>query len=397
MYKRRKYLILIRLEDIQSTTGDYFYSRMEYKKIITIIKTYTQSGGHYYELNDIRAGILETEALYKEQCVRYILNLNHFLKHNGYSINLKSITLEIPIIKDEQLLETVSYRDLIDIIKELFSKDIFIKDYYTRVEVASIVRFYIYGLDKSIFSVYNVIQPKMNILNNKCTGGEVLSRIKEFNVDSSIDIEQIVVILVKLELIKELDKLSLQTTLAYIHKNAGSIRNKKIRISSNLSLLHFHKSNYISEISSIIDSYRLEDINCLDLEITEYNNFTTQIINNVNALIQRYKNKVQFHLDDVGSINGFTSVDIITRASIDKIKLDKEILYQDKSKEDIIKIIQGIKIFADSFDTGIICEGVENIDQENILREIGVKEAQGYFYAKPMPLNEFQDKYLKEK
>lgn len=395
MYKQRKYLILITLEDLQSDNGEYFYNRLELKKITAQIKSYTSTNCLYYELNDIRLGILETEALYKEQCYRYIESLNTSLHLIGYKIHLKSIALEMPDWRNELFLQTLTYRDLIEITKELFSKDIFIKKYYTRQEFSSIIRLYLYGLSKDIFSVYSVIQPKINICDKKCIGGEVLSRIKEFNVKSSLNIEQIVIILVKLELIKELDKLSLQTTLAYISDNASSIKDKNIRISSNLSLLHFTKDSYVTEVEKIVETFKPSIFNCLDIEITEYNNFTARIIKNINTLIRNYKDKIQFHLDDVYSINGFTSVDIITRTSIDKIKLDREILTSAKSRKAILKIMSGIKMFADNYGTGIICEGVETKAHESILKEVGIKEAQGYLYSRPIPLNEFKDKYLR--
>ena len=98
-------------------------------------------------------------------------------------------------------------------------------------------------------------------------------------------------------------------------------------------------------------------------------------------------------LDDFGS--GFSSLNVLKDISFDIIKLDRsflgrsEITYANKS------IISSIVNLSRDLNVEVLCEGVENEAQARFLKGIGCKMAQGFFYAKPMAVEDFEMLYDK--
>ena len=96
-------------------------------------------------------------------------------------------------------------------------------------------------------------------------------------------------------------------------------------------------------------------------------------------------------MDDFGS--GYSSLDVLQSMPVDLIKFDMRFMQQfnhgDKSKiilTELMKMAVGLGI-----DT--VCEGVERADQAEFLRDNGCSKLQGYYYARPMPLEQILERY----
>ena len=101
----------------------------------------------------------------------------------------------------------------------------------------------------------------------------------------------------------------------------------------------------------------------------------------------------QFSIDDFGS--GYSSFNLLKDMQVDELKIDKEFL---ESTEDLKRsryIIERIVQMAHGLDIRVVCEGVERIEQVQFLREIECDIIQGYYYSKPMPMDEYE-KYLEK-
>lgn len=109
-------------------------------------------------------------------------------------------------------------------------------------------------------------------------------------------------------------------------------------------------------------------------------------------LINRMKSLgFKFSIDDFGS--GYSSFNLLKDMQVDELKIDKEFL---ESTEDLKRsryIIERIVQMAHGLDIRVVCEGVERIEQVQFLREIECDIIQGYYYSKPMPMDEYE-KYL---
>jgi EAL domain-containing protein (putative c-di-GMP-specific phosphodiesterase class I) len=96
---------------------------------------------------------------------------------------------------------------------------------------------------------------------------------------------------------------------------------------------------------------------------------------------------VEFSLDDFGT--GYASLIHITSFPIKEIKVDKQFITGIEHDRRKRAIVRGIVSIARSIGLHVIAEGVETYEQEDVLRSIGCRYAQGYLYAFPMPFEAF--------
>lgn len=94
-------------------------------------------------------------------------------------------------------------------------------------------------------------------------------------------------------------------------------------------------------------------------------------------------------IDDFGS--GYSSLNLLKKVFVDVLKIDKEFLDETTDSERSRSIIKKVVEMAKELKMKVICEGVETEEQATFLRGISCDMAQGYLYAKPMPIAEFDD------
>jgi diguanylate cyclase (GGDEF)-like protein len=88
-------------------------------------------------------------------------------------------------------------------------------------------------------------------------------------------------------------------------------------------------------------------------------------------------------LDDFGS--GFSSLSYIHSYPFSKIKIDKSFIDHIESGRESVAIVSAVRVLAEKLDMELVAEGVETLRQHLVLRQLGVTQAQGYFYGKPLP------------
>lgn len=158
-------------------------------------------------------------------------------------------------------------------------------------------------------------------------------------------------------------------------------------ISVNVSRANLDDESFLDVLDGLIDKYRLPK-HLLELEITES-------IENDATL--RMTEKIKEHgftllMDDFGS--GYSSLNTLQDTRFDVLKLDREFFSTHMSNERGKKIIMHTISMSKDVGLGLIAEGVETDDQAQFLENCGCDTAQGYLYAKPMPVQE-AEKYLK--
>ena len=98
-------------------------------------------------------------------------------------------------------------------------------------------------------------------------------------------------------------------------------------------------------------------------------------------------------MDDFGS--GYSSLNMLKNLHVDILKIDMAFLRDATDEERSKKILQMIIGLSKHLNMPVITEGVETAEQVQFLSEMGCDMFQGYFFAKPMPVEEFEAKYLK--
>ena len=125
----------------------------------------------------------------------------------------------------------------------------------------------------------------------------------------------------------------------------------------------------------------------LELEITENILMDEpQII--IDALTKLKAQGISIALDDFGT--GFSSLSYLQKLPLDRLKVDRAFV-TDINQEGQSVIAETIINLGKKMHLKVIAEGIEEIEQQERLIELGCDEVQGFYYAKPMPSDEFID------
>ena len=163
----------------------------------------------------------------------------------------------------------------------------------------------------------------------------------------------------------------------------------KLQVSINVSPIQLMEINFIENIKKIIDKYNV-DYNYICFEITEsvVLDGNLAVINNIEAL---YKLGIKIALDDFGT--GYSSFNYLKKFKLDILKIDK--IFIDNANEIDYKIVENIKNISHHLNMDTVIEGVETLEQFNMLKEIDCDFFQGYYFSKPVTLEEIK-KFLKK-
>ena len=92
-------------------------------------------------------------------------------------------------------------------------------------------------------------------------------------------------------------------------------------------------------------------------------------------------------LDDFGT--GFSSLSRLRSMPIDLIKIDQSFVRNIEHSKDDLEIVKSIALLANSLGKEALAEGVEDEACLNIIKKLNIHKCQGYFFAKPMPFEQF--------
>jgi diguanylate cyclase (GGDEF)-like protein len=157
-----------------------------------------------------------------------------------------------------------------------------------------------------------------------------------------------------------------------------------ITISVNVSIPQFRRGDFVTTVLKAIEKYQIKS-NMLELEITENILMDDpQVI--IDALVQLKSHGISIALDDFGT--GFSSLSYLQKLPLDRLKVDRAFI-TNIAKEGQSVIAETIIDLGKKMNLKVIAEGIEEIEQQERLIELGCDEVQGFYYAKPMPEDEF--------
>ena len=234
------------------------------------------------------------------------------------------------------------------------------------------------ALESGEFVMY--LQPKYSISDKKTIGAEALVRWihPEMGLITPMNF---IPVLEENGFITKLDEYMWEQACRTI-RNWMDRNINPIPISVNVSRVHLKKKQLISNLKRLLEKYHIPK-ELLELEITE----TVQNVNIDDTICSLKEEGFTLLMDDFGS--GASSLNTLKNTPFDVIKIDREFL------NDFIESERGQKIIAHTVqmtkDIGLdlIAEGVETKEQEMFLQNCGCNIAQGYYYSKPVPIEEF--------
>ncbi|PCH79903.1 MAG: hypothetical protein COB90_10320 [Hyphomicrobiales bacterium] len=171
-----------------------------------------------------------------------------------------------------------------------------------------------------------------------------------------------------------------------------TLLDRNIRLSVNISTRQFYDGKLADKISAVLER-RDFDPRLLELEITE-----TVFAKNMKELGEQLK-AIRFlgvciALDDFGT--GYSSLSYLRQFEVDRIKLDREFIMDIAWCVYDQRILHGIIRLAQSLQITTIAEGVEDAQQRDILMEYGCDEIQGFFYSRPLFIEQLREQFQEQ-
>ncbi|SHO48844.1 putative bifunctional diguanylate cyclase/phosphodiesterase [Desulfopila aestuarii] len=156
-------------------------------------------------------------------------------------------------------------------------------------------------------------------------------------------------------------------------------------VAVNMSGYQFAQQKVMNTVAEALELSGL-DPEFLEIEITE--NILMQNISEAAAVLQQLKNmRVRIGIDDFGT--GYSSLSYISSFKVDTIKIDRSFVMGCIEKPDNLVIIKTIIAMGQSLGIKVVAEGVETAEQLELIRQHGADMAQGYYFSKPVPPEEY--------
>jgi diguanylate cyclase (GGDEF)-like protein len=164
-----------------------------------------------------------------------------------------------------------------------------------------------------------------------------------------------------------------------------------VAMSVNFSSKQIEHHDLLSEIKQALEENQIEP-KYLKVEITE-----SLLIENAALAQQLLDGLSAIHvpvlLDDFGT--GYSSLSYLHKFTLDTIKIDRSFIDPMDHSDKHLTIVKTIAYMSSQLNLGLIAEGVESQRHVDILKELNVKHAQGYFYSKPVDAEHARELLLK--
>lgn len=245
------------------------------------------------------------------------------------------------------------------------------------------------GIYKAIYNeeLKMFLQPQMSS-DGKMLGAEAL--VRWFHPSKGqIMPGQFIPVFEKNGLISEVDKYMWQSAAKQLKKWKDEGRDD-LYISVNISPKDFYFMNIYDVFTDLVEEYEINPAN-LKIEITEsaiVMDFERQM-----ELIEKLRQRgFIVEMDDFGS--GYSSLNMLKDLKVDVLKLDMVFLKAASDEARSRNILEMIIMLSKKLNMPVISEGVETAEQVKFLTEMGCDMFQGYYFAKPMSVEDFEKEYL---
>ena len=242
------------------------------------------------------------------------------------------------------------------------------------------------ALKEKQFEIY--LQPQTDIMENKIVGAEALVRWNHPQ-RGMVSPNEFIPMFEETGMINELDYYVWEEACKLIagwEKEGGL----KCSISVNISAKDFYLSNIYSNITGLVEKYGINPKK-LKLEITE-SAFALNVTEQVALVKQLQDYGFIVEIDDFGS--GYSSLNSLKDIPADVLKLDMKFFERTDDAERAQKVVESIVNLAYNLKMPVIAEGVEDDEKLELLKAIGCRIVQGFYYSRPLPVKEFE-KYAK--
>ncbi|OCX61902.1 diguanylate cyclase [Lysinibacillus sp. AR18-8] len=161
----------------------------------------------------------------------------------------------------------------------------------------------------------------------------------------------------------------------------------KTPVAINISSIHFKQQKFLESIQTILERYNMP-ANNFEIEVTE-----RTVMNSANETVSKLVRLKQLgfkiSIDDFGT--GYSSLSYLVRFPLDCLKIDRSFIQHIGSLDEKQAVVDAIIQMSHRLKMKVVAEGVEQAQQVDILRKMNCDIIQGYYYSKPLPLNELME------
>lgn len=239
------------------------------------------------------------------------------------------------------------------------------------------------ALENHEFKVF--LQPKMDMFTDKVIGAEAL--VRWFKPDGTmVSPGEFIPIFEKNGFVTHLDFEMMRQVLDMQQKRLEEGK-PIVKISVNFSRKHQEDQTYLTRLDDLIAQYEVPT-SSLEIEITE-SVFMQDLAPLIESICQLKKRGFSVSIDDFGA--GYSSLNVLSRVKADIVKLDRQFLLDVAMEKDNFtsEFLQLMINMIKKLGFRVLAEGVETEEQVNLLKNAGCRFAQGFYYARPMPIEEF--------
>ncbi|MGN0159068.1 MAG: EAL domain-containing protein [Brotaphodocola sp.] len=239
------------------------------------------------------------------------------------------------------------------------------------------------ALAKGQFKVY--LQPKFSLADGTIIGAEALIRWQK--EDGTILTPDVFIPLYEANgRITDLDFYVFEQVAAFFARSKKMGR-RLYPISVNASILHAANEDTIRKYREILDAYEVEP-SLVEIELTE--TATVLEYESAKRLFQQLQDMgIRTALDDFGA--GYSILNMVIDIPVNTVKLDRVFISNCGSNEKGFYFLKHLIDMIKGMGYRVVCEGVETMEQAEILQKAGCESGQGYLICKPVPIEEFEE------
>ena len=182
----------------------------------------------------------------------------------------------------------------------------------------------------------------------------------------------------------------LQTACAQLQAWQSSPLTQKLSIAVNVSAKQFYQPGFVDEVRQAMAQYEIKP-GQLKLELTE-----SMVLKEMDiAVLKMLELKaigVVLSMDDFGT--GYSSLSYLKNLPVDQIKIYKSFMDDIKTNNNDAYIIHSVITLGNLMEIAVVAEGVEDSEQDELLKSLGCKVFQGYLFGKPVPVEELESRLL---
>lgn len=232
-------------------------------------------------------------------------------------------------------------------------------------------------------------QPKVNPKTGKWVGAEALLRWRH-PVLGEISNETLIRMAEQNGLIFEVGSFVLRHAIEHAAIWSNHVDDFKIAI--NVSAVQLKNEHFSEQVSALLTEYELSP-EYIEIEVTESGLISDERVSAA-TLNKLHELGVTLSLDDFGT--GYASFSYLKKYPFDCIKIDRCFVTNLAENKQDREIVRSIINIAKKLNLKVVIEGIETAEHEQFILKEGCDFGQGYFYGKPMPSDEFEERFINQ-